>query len=275
MSTNTIVPISWFQRFRVRSVLTKSIADRRVMTVLIGVGVGFMAFLVAAMFPALEDTLADFDLGPAFDSFFGASGMSTPEGWLSTEVFSIMAPAAIAALVIADAARSIASEMEDLSIGLLAANPISRTSVIRDKSMAIVLHCIVASALIGLFTWLGVVLIDLDMDPNLVWSAALSLAMLGFMVAGTAMLFSVLIGKRSMAMMAVGGVAFVAYMVSVLLPINADMAAWAKLSPWYYYWGGDPLVNGINWVYLCVMGAVGLVMFALALVVFRRKDLQG
>jgi beta-exotoxin I transport system permease protein len=275
MSTNTIIPLSWYQQLRVRSVLTKSLVDRRVMTVLIGVGVGIMAFLVAAMFPAMQDTLAEFDLGPAFDSFFGAAGMSTPEGWLSTEVFSIMAPGAIVALVIVDAARSIASEMEDLSIGLLASNPISRTRVMTEKSMAIVFHCVVASALIGLFTWLGVVVINLDMDPNLVWSAALSLALLGFMVAGTAALFAVVIGKRAMAMIAVGGIAFVAYMVSVLLPINADLADWAKLSPWYYYWGDSPLVNGINWVNLGVMATIGLVMFLLAVLVFRRKDLRG
>lgn len=275
MSTNAIVPLSWYQRLRVRSVLTKNLADRRVMTLLIGISVGSMAFLVAAMFPALEDTLAEFDLGPAFDSFFGAAGMSTPEGWLSTEVFSIMAPGAIAALVIVDAARSIASEMEDLSIGLLVSNPISRGRVIRDKSIAIVVHCIVASALIGLFTWLGVVVIDLDMDPNFVWSAALSLALLGFMVGGTSALFAVLIGKRTVAMIAVGGIAFVAYMVSVLLPINADLAGWAKLSPWYYYWGDDPLVNGINWVNLGVMATIGFVMFGLAIVVFGRRDLRG
>jgi beta-exotoxin I transport system permease protein len=275
MSTNTIVPLSWYQRIRVQSVLAKSLADRRVMTLLIGIGVGCMAFLVAAMFPSIQSTLADFNLGPAFDSFLGGAGMSTPEGWLSTEVFSIMAPGAIAALVIIDSARSIASEMEDLSIGLLVSNPISRSRVLRDKCVAIVSHGVVAAALIGLFTWLGVVVTGLDMNPNRVWAASLSLALLGFMVAGTAALVAVLIAKRAMAMIAAGGVAFVAYMVSVLLPINADLADWAQLSPWHYYWGDNPLVNGINWLNLGVMAAIGLVMFVLAIVAFRRKDLRG
>lgn len=274
MSANTIVPLSWSQRLRLRSVLTKSIADRRVMTILIGAGVGIMAFLVAAMFPALQDTLAEFDLGPAFDSFFGEGGMSSPQGWLSTEVFSIMAPGAIAALVIVDAARALASEMEDLSIGLLASNPISRSRLFGSKSVAIVVHAAVASLLVGLFTWLGVVLIGLDMNPANVWAATLHVFVLAFMIAGTAVLFSVLIGKRVPAMMAAGGVAFIAYMVSVLLPINADLADWAKLSPWHYYWAGDPLTNGVDWLDLAVMAAIGLIMFAIGTVVFLRKDLS-
>jgi ABC-2 type transport system permease protein len=245
------------------------------MTILIGVGVGCMAFLVAAMFPSIQSALADFNLGPAFDSFLGGAGMSTPEGWLSTEVFSIMAPGAIAALVIIDAGRSIASEMEDLSIGLLVSNPISRSRVLRDKCFAVVTHAFVAAGLIGLFTWLGVVVTGLDMSPSRVWAATLSLAVLGFMVGGAAALLAVLIAKRAMAMVAAGGLAFVAYMVSVLLPINADLADWARLSPWHYYWGDNPLLNGINWLNLGVMAAIGLIMFALAILAFRRKDLRG
>lgn len=274
MSANTIVPLSLSQRLRVRSVLTKSISDRRVMTVLVGVGVGIMAFLVAAMFPALQDTLAEFDLGPAFDSFFGEGGMSSPEGWLSTEVFSIMAPGAIAALVIVDAARAIASEMEDLSIGLLASNPISRSRLAVTKSVAVVVHAGVASLLIGLLTWLGVVAIGLDMDAANVWAASLHLFGLGFMVAGTAVFFSALIAKRVPSMLATGGIAFVAYMVSVLLPINADLADWARLSPWHYYWAGNPLVNGIDWADVGVMTLIGLVMFGLGVFVFTRRDLN-
>ncbi len=274
MSTKTIVPLSWPQRLRIRSVLTKSVADRRVMTVLIGFGVGVMAFLVAAMFPALEDALAEFDLGPAFESFFGEGGMSSPQGWLSTEVFSIMAPGAIAALVIVDAARSVASEMEDLSIGLLASNPVSRMRMFGAKSVAVVVHAAVASLLIGLFTWLGVVIVGLEMDAANVWAATLHVFVLGVMVAGAAVLFSVVFGKRVPAMMATGGIAFIAYMVSVLLPINNDLADWAKLSPWHYYWANDPLSNGVEWVDLAVMAAIGLLMFALGALVFRRKDLN-
>ncbi len=275
MSSNSIVPLSWYQRMTVRSLFTKSLSDRTTLTLLIGVGVGIMSFLVVAMFPSLEETLAEFDLGPAFDMILGGAGMATPEGWLSTETFSILAPAAIAALGIVDAARSIAGEEEDLSVGLLASNPIGRIKVMFDKSLAIVVHIVVASALIGLFTWFGVVVIDVDMNPLHAFAAAVHLTALGVMVAGLASLASAVIGRRVRAMIAAGAIAFVAYMVAVLLPISADLATWAKVSPWHYYWADNPLINGVNWVDVATMTVIGIALFAAATYVFTRKDLSG
>jgi ABC-2 type transport system permease protein len=275
MSSNTIVPLSVYQRLTVHSLFTKSLSDRTTLTLLIGIGVGIMSFLVVAMFPSLEATLAEFDLGPAFDMILGGAGMATPEGWLSTETFSILAPAAIAALAIIDAARSIAGEEEDLSVGLLASNPIGRIKMMFDKSLAIVVHIVVASTLIGLFTWLGVVVIGVDMNPVHAFAAAVHLTALGVMVAGLAALCSTAIGRRVRAMIAAGGIAFIAYMVAVLLPISADLATWAKVSPWHYYWADNPLIHGVNWVDVATLTATGVALFGMAAFVFSRKDLSG
>ena len=275
MSSNTIVPLSWYQRMRVRSLFTKSLSDRTTLTLLIGIGVGIMSFLVVAMFPSLEETLGEFDLGPAFDMILGGAGMATPAGWLSTETFSILAPAAIAALAIVDAARSVASEEEELSVGLLASNPIGRIRMMVDKSLALVVHIVVASMLIGLFTWLGVVVIDVDMDPMYAFAAAVHLMALGVMVSGLAVLCSAVIGRRLRAMIAAGGIAFIAYMVAVLLPISADLATWAKVSPWHYYWAENPLISGVNWVDVATLTAIGVTLFGMATLVFSRKDLSG
>lgn len=245
------------------------------MTVLIGLGVGLMSFLVASMFPALEDTLAELDLGPAFDGLVGAGGFSTPQGWLGGEMYSILIPASIISLVVVDAGRSIAGEEEDLSLGLLASNPISRSKILFDKSIAVVVHIVVATAILSLLTWSGVVVVGLDMDASYVWAAMVHVVAFGFMMTGAAVFFCVLLGKRVITMITVGGLAFVAYMVSALLPISADLAGWAKLSPWYYYWAENPLLSGVNWADVGVMAAIGIVLFGFAFVRFARKDLRG
>ncbi|MCB1247490.1 MAG: ABC transporter permease subunit [Acidimicrobiia bacterium] len=274
MASSTIIDLSWYQRLRIRSLLAKSLADRRLMTLLIGVGIGGMSFLVASMFPALESTLADLDLGPAFEAIFGAGGMSTPEGWMSAEMYTLLVPGALVALVIIDAGRSIAGEMESLSIGLLASNPLSRTRILVDKAIAVVLHMVGCALTIGVFTWAGVVVIGLDMDATHVWGATIHTVGLGLMLSGAAVLFSVVIGRRVPAMIVVGSLAFVAYMVAVLFAVSEDLAGWAKISPWHYYWADNPLLAGVDWTDVAVMAAIGGLLFLLAVPVFNRKDLR-
>jgi len=273
MTTDTIVQLSWYQRLTVRSLLTKSLSDRRVMTLLVGVGLGVMAFLVTAMFPSLEESLADFDLGEGFDAFLGGAGISTPEGWLSAEIWSIMAPVAVVVLAIVDAGRSVAAEEEERSIGLLGSNPMSRSHILTQKSIAVGAHVLVASAVLGVMSWASIIVVDLDMDASRALAAAAHLAMLGVMFGAIAVLVSAAVGKRMRAVLIVSGVAGVSYIVATMLPISEDFASWAKISPWYYYAGDVPLVNGVNWAYLGVMAAVAAIAFGLALAVFRKRDL--
>lgn len=275
MSTKSIAHLSLYRRWTVSSLLARSLADRRLMTILIGVGTGLMSFGVAVMYPALADTLAEFDLGEAFDNLFGSSGLGTPEGWLSTEMYSIWIPGSIIALVIVDGGRSIAGEQEDLSIGLLAANPISRVRLIIIKTAAMWVHMLVASALISAGTWAGVVVVDLDMAQSSVWFAAVHVVAFGTMIVGFTALIAAVLGKRKPTMLVVGAVAFIAYMAAALLPISPDLADWAQSSPWYYYWSSDPLVNGIDWTHVAVMTAIGITLFVASVATFNRKDLRG
>lgn len=272
MTTDRIAAMSPYRRWTVRSLFAKSLADRRLFTILLGVGVGLMSFAVAALYPALADSLAELNLGEAMESMFGG-GIGTPEGWLSVEMYSVWIPGTIIALVIVDGGRSIAGEQEDLSIGLLAANPMGRTKMLVDKTAAIAIHMTAASMLISIGTWLGVVVVDLDMDHRAIWAALVHVLAFGVMIIGLTALIAVMIARRRATMVVVGTVAFVAYMVAVLLPISPDLADWAKLSPWHYYWSSDPLLNGIDWTHVAVMAAIGAALFTAALVAFNRKDL--
>ncbi|MCZ7534233.1 MAG: ABC transporter permease [Acidimicrobiia bacterium] len=275
MTTDAIVPLSWYKRLSVRSLLAKSLWDRRTMTLLIGIGIGLMALLVTGMFPSLEEALVDFDMGQGVTDLLGGASLATPEGWLSAEVWSIVAPFGIVALVMIDGARSIASEEEERSIGLLAANPIGRIRILRDKSIALVVHALIAASLIGLFSWVSILIIGLDMDASKMWAATLHLAMLGFMFAGTTALVSTIVGKRTHAILIVFGIAGVAYILAAMLPLFEGAADWAKISPWFYYWGDNPLVGGVNWGYIGIMAAITAALFVAAGYLFTKRDLPG
>lgn len=275
MTTDTIVPLSWYQRISIHSLLAKSVVDRRILTLGIGLGIGLMSLGVVAMFPSIESALLDLDLGKGFSDYFGGENLATPAGWISAEVFTILAPGAVVALALVDGGRSLASEEEERLVGLLASNPIGRIEILALKSAAIVIHVIIASLLIGLFTWVGVVAFDLKMDAVNVGAATLHLAFLGIMFAGAIVLVTAAVGKRMLSILIVAGIGAASYIVASLLPVSPDLAGWAKISPWFYYWGDNPLVTGVNWIYLGAMAAVAGSLFALAGYVFTNRDLPG
>lgn len=67
-------------------------------------------------------------------------------------------------------------------------------------------------------------------------------------------------------------VAVVAYVLNSLAPIAEGLKPYRKLSLLYYYIGADPLRNGLNLGHAAVLVGVALVLLAIGLFVFERRD---
>ena len=65
----------------------------------------------------------------------------------------------------------------------------------------------------------------------------------------------------------------VAYFANALLP----QASWGdtavRLSPWYYYFGSDPMTNGANVGHLAVLAALTAAASAAAVWFYDRRDI--
>ena len=70
------------------------------------------------------------------------------------------------------------------------------------------------------------------------------------------------------------GVAVVAFIVNGFLPLNDSTAAWAKVSPFYYYLSSDPLINGMHWGHAAILAGLFVILIAAAIVFFQRRDLR-
>ena len=66
-----------------------------------------------------------------------------------------------------------------------------------------------------------------------------------------------------------------AYFVNALAPLAEGIEGLQRLSPFYYYIGGSPLVNGLNLAHAGVLVALTAAAVAVALVTFQRRDLAG
>jgi ABC-2 type transport system permease protein len=265
------------QRIALASTFTKSVMDRLPLTLVVGSFLGLMGLVLGPMFASVKDTLVDFmDLmPPELVAMVGGVDMTTPEGWISGEMFSIMAPAAVIYVAIASGARAFAGEMEARSVGLLVANPVSRRRIAVDKAVAMLVHVGLASLLMAVGIWVGILIGDLPIPAANLVATTLHMALLCAASGGLAMLIAVVTGRRMLGLLLAAGAAFVAYLMSWLVPLVGSLEPLAGLSPWYHFNGSDPLANGADWPSLLILAVLTLLTLGASIVAFERRDLPG
>ena len=70
------------------------------------------------------------------------------------------------------------------------------------------------------------------------------------------------------------GPALVFYLWNAFIPLSDSLAGYARWSPFYYYSGNDPLVNGMHWGHGALLAGLAAGLVALALFLFQRRDLR-
>ncbi len=262
---------------RVSRIAVKAISDHQGLATVAAAVIFFIAISVGPFFNGLSDVLADLTAAypDALLAMIGFADLSTPEGWYQSEVFSLVAPAAFISVTTLMGARALAGEEETKTMDLLLANPITRSRVLVEKTLAMMAISFVLAVATFLGTAGGSLIAGLGMDLGNVASAALHVTLLGIFFGCVAVAFSAATGRRRVAAYGTAALAVISYFANAFLPVNENLAGWARLSPFHYYLGSDPLVNGVSWAHLGILAGLSLVTVALARVFFERRDLRG
>ena len=235
-----------------------------------------MGAMIGPMYGFLDDAMLSFmdEFPEVLLALFGGGDMSTPEGWYQIETFGMMAPIAVMVVTVAIGARALAGEEEHRTMGLLLANPVKRSTVIYQKTFAMVLY----GFAVGIATFGGVaagsLLGGLGMSMGNIAATSLLVTLVGLVFGAFALALSAGTGRVKVAVFGSVGAALVLYVLNALLPFTDKLVGFAKWSPFYYYLSSDPLMNGMNWGHGAVLTGLTVVLVALAIVLFQRRDLR-
>lgn len=264
-------------KVNVSTIALKSMTDHRMLTTIAALVILYTALLVGPMYNGLSDVLVEFSaaIPEALKAMIGFADMATPAGWYNVEVFSLVVPAALIAVGASVGARALAGEEENHTMDMLLANPIKRSRVVIEKAVS--LEIIVFSLAIATFVgvWLGSLLGGLGLSVWGIASASIMGWLLGTVFGYLALAVSAGTGNRRTAVLAAAAAGVFAYFVNAFLPLNDNLAGWAKLSPFFYYQDGDPLTNGLVWSNAIVLVLIALVGVAVSIPLFGRRDIQG
>lgn len=263
---------------RVSRIWVKTVTDYQgLLTITAGI-----MFYMGVFIPILYNFIPD-DFIDVFASFpdavvamIGGVDMSTPEGFLTGELFALVGPIAVIVLLTSMGGKALAGEEEKKTMGMLLANPISRSHVIAENVIAMVVNAAIFGVVTFLGTWAGVALGGLDtVGVDGIGSISLTLSLFGLLFGAVALLVSAATGRTSMSNLATTGVALITWFMFSFFPLSETFEPLAQFSPWYWYLGGDPLLNGMDWGGAALLAGVSAVLVALSIPMFQRRDLRG
>jgi ABC-2 type transport system permease protein len=259
-----------------RSVFAKTLWDQR--RSLLGwiVGITTVGVLYAAFYPMINtpEMLEALEAYPqALLDALGFTAITSAAGYLGSTTFGLLGPALIIVFAAVTGGSAIAGEEEGGRLDLTLAHPVSRWSVVIQRFAAIVVGMLVVCAVlaIALVAITGPAQLGEVGAANL-FAASFQLALLGSFFGALALGVGAATGRRSLVVVVVAVVAVVGYFGNNLAPTIEGLAWLADLSPFQYYQGGRPLVNGLQVADAAVLTFAALLLVALGGTFFDRRD---
>ena len=244
-----------------------------------GAALGLLSLVTVGFFPSLQDQGEQLNkliesYPPKMRDLFGmgeGTDLTTIEGFLASQVFSFMAPLALAFFPILASAGAIAGAEERGTIDVLLGNPIPRWQLVVGRFVGTAISLLGIVAILGLFTWVPAILLDIDLSIRKTAEAVLNLWPLCLFLGGLAMLCSALFHRRVFAIAIPGAVLIAMYFVNALGNTVEDLEDAQPFSVFHYY--GSAIEHGIDWGDFGGVTLATVVLVLLAVLAFRRRDI--
>ncbi len=264
------------------TIILRLLKDRRTSLIIYFIATIALLLMFIGIFPSLQSQSVDFEsllkaypegLKKAFN--VDIKSMTTIEGFLSMEHFSLIWPVMLTFLLVSFAGGSIAGEVEKGTIETLLSGPISRTKLFFAKYFTglIVLILFTFLSILGAIPLIEVY--DISYNANNFYSMFILGLMFGWAVYSISMFFSSIFSDKGKVYALSGGLLVVMYVLNILSSFKENLANVKYASFFYYYNASEAMMfNRIdNYSYL-VFIATGLVFTILALIFFTERDIS-
>lgn len=202
----------------------------------------------------------------------GAEGITEPEGYLDTYLFSYIAPILGIYAILAGSGLLVGDEERGL-LDLFISHPISRTRLFIGRWIG---FCVSLLLIVGL-KWIGIVIpvgsTQLGLGAIDLVGPFLTLFAFLLLFGTLALLLSLLLPSRNLGAAVAGLVLGGGFMLKVIAAINPDLEMINKFSPYAYFQGGKAAA-GVEWGWLTGLFAFSLVFSLIAWISFQRRDIR-
>lgn len=251
---------------------------RRGTTIFI-VAIGVIGLFYISLFPSLQAANIDIDAmieawPPALREAFGVETIASIEGFLAVELYNVVWLLLLGLYFAYSAAGLIAADIERDRMDLLLSFPVSRSRLLLEKFVALLIPIVALNAVVALLVYGGVRAIGESIDPvSLVMVHFLSLPYL-FVCAAIGLVLSVVVDRADIAQRIAIGSVFILYLIESLDASTEGFEWIGYVSPTHYYNPTPILVHETyDWVDAGILLAGFVALVIVAQVLFRQRDI--
>ena len=263
-----------------RDPFLKGLRDQLRPLLMWSLGVAFYVALLISIYPsirksagAIQEYVKNMPEGIKA-AFMGSSDFSTPVGYVNVELLSWLAPIVLIGFAVAVAARSLAGEEESGTLSLVLTHRVGRRRLVLQKYAAMVVVAVALGAVFWLSLTVATTIAGTPVGAGDLARAFLGLTLLGLAIGSITYAVSAATGRRQVGIAAGAGVAVAMYLLNTLAVMNETIRPFRYLSLFHYSGGASPLGKDLDVAGLAVLVATSVVMLALALVLFERRDVR-
>lgn len=262
--------------------ILRTIKDRKISILIFCLGGLGFAEMYIAMFPQIRDQAEKmsqlFEAYPEeFMKIFGLDKNSlvfdTIEKFLAVELFSIVFPILLFALLIGWGGSAIAGEIDKGTMGFLLSKPLSRTKIFLAKYFAGVINLVIliAVVILGIIP-LAKVHNVAYLGENYATVSILSF-LLGLAVLSVSMFLSTLFNDKGKVYFVTAGIIVLMYVLDIISKLKENLADLKFGSFFYYFDYNNALLNNkLEIESVLVFMAVTIVFTSLGVWWFNRRD---
>lgn len=251
---------------------------RRTSLILWSTAVAALVAAIVAIYPTVRanpslDRIYG-DLSPTVQALLGGASLTSPSGYLNTQLFAFFLPAVLLVFAIGRGAASVAGEEEDRTLDLLLAQPVARGQLYVEKALAVLfgvtaLTAACAVPAVALRQAAGLTL----PYANLV-AACTQMGLMCAALGLGAQTIAAATGHRVTGIAVSAGYTFVSYILYGLSATVHPLWYVRPLTVWRWYLGNDPLTAGFGLTEIGVLAAVCTAMIIAGATAFQRRDLH-
>lgn len=261
-----------------RTVWTKTLREQRRTLIWWAVAIGLVVLMYCTFYPSIRSNAAQFNqymrnLPEAVRNMLGGSNIASPEGYLTSEIFSFMGPILLLVYAIGAGARAIAGEEDARTLDLLLSTPVRRGRVVSDKFVAMTIGTFVMAATAWIVTAVAGPGFELKVSFEGLTAAYLNLFLLGLGFGAIALAVGAATGSKTLSIGVASGLALLTYLLKTFASVVSWLHPYRLLSPFHYYTGHEPLLNGFTPLDPIVLASISVVALGVALLAFAERDL--
>ncbi len=264
-----------------RNVFLKTLRDQRRGLLWWSAGLALLTGLMVAIYPSISGIE---DLDKVVEAYpeelmalFGATDLpsiTSPAGYLNAELFGFMVPFLFIIFAVAQGSGAIAGEERTGTLEILLSEPIPRGQLILEKFAALVAATVILAVVFYAVLAAGSLAVNMEISLLRLAEMTISVTLLGLTFGALAFAVGGAIGGRGRSIGVAAAAVAASYVLNTLSIIVDFMEPTRWLSPFYYYNGATPLVNGLNPFHALILLAVMLALAATAYLGFQRRDLR-